>query len=177
MYISSYTKDIGTTNVLCLDDKAQVPLGLTAAKEQAPILMRMEYKIRLPDHDFVISQGHKLIPSVYAKCDIKENGAMCYSGQTFIFIRSAKHDSSNAFTHHSDIKQVLEDDSFKIGGKTKPILLSISDGAADEGPRFPKVMECAIDRFKTTGVDALIHVTNAPGLSAYNPCEMNGPPL
>lgn len=129
-YIMTLCEIFGSqaVNVLCLDDKARVPLGLTAAKEQAPILMGIDYKVRMPDHDFVIGQGHKLIPSVYAKCDIKENGVMSYSGLTFIFIRSARHDTSNAFTHHDDIKVVLEDPSFIVQGRVKPLLFRWSNG-------------------------------------------------
>lgn len=33
------------------DDKAKVSIGLTAAKTQSPILMHLDYKISLPDHD------------------------------------------------------------------------------------------------------------------------------
>ncbi|KAK3928621.1 Mitogen-activated protein kinase kinase kinase [Frankliniella fusca] len=51
---------------LSQDDKAKVPIGLTAAKVQSPLLMHVEYRIRLPDHDFVIGSRHKLTPSVYA---------------------------------------------------------------------------------------------------------------
>ena len=39
-------------NYLSCDDKAKVHLGKTAAKAQAPIMMHVAYKIRLPDHDF-----------------------------------------------------------------------------------------------------------------------------
>ena len=39
--------------VISIDDKAKVPIGITAAKSQAPLVMHMEYDIRLPDHDFV----------------------------------------------------------------------------------------------------------------------------
>ena len=48
---------------LSQNDKARVPLGLPAARKQAPLLMHLDYKISLPDHDFVIASGHKLIPS------------------------------------------------------------------------------------------------------------------
>ena len=34
-----------------------------------------------------------------------------------------------------------------------------------------------MDRFKTHNLDSLIHGTNAPGLSAYNPCERRMAPL
>lgn len=51
---------------LSQDDKCRVPIGLTAANKQAPLLMHLEYRIQLPDHDWVVAAGHKLIPSVYA---------------------------------------------------------------------------------------------------------------
>ncbi|XP_059146852.1 rho-associated protein kinase 1-like [Physella acuta] len=41
--------------VLSVDGKAKVPIGLAAANKQAPLQMWLEYKVRLPDHDFVIA--------------------------------------------------------------------------------------------------------------------------
>ena len=69
--------------------------------------MHMNYQIRLPDHDWVKAERHKLIPSVYAGILIKENGmrnpeAVSFSGPTLIRIRSGKHDSSTAITHAAD---------------------------------------------------------------------------
>ena len=61
------------------DDKARIPLGLTAANLQAPLLMHMEYKVRLTNHDFVIGPQHKLIPAVYGICKVKNNGNVSYS--------------------------------------------------------------------------------------------------
>lgn len=74
------------------DDKARVPIGVTAAHKQTPILMHLEYRVKLPDHDWVKAAKHKLIPSVYAGIHIKENGlgdktAVGFSGPTFISIR------------------------------------------------------------------------------------------
>ncbi len=51
---------------MSLDDKSHVPIGLSAANKQAPLLMHLEYRVKLPDHDWVVAAGHKLIPSVYA---------------------------------------------------------------------------------------------------------------
>jgi len=78
---------------LSQDDKAKVAIGVTAAKKQSPMLMHLEYKVTLPDHDFVVASRHKLIPSVYAGIVIKPNGlgkpeAVTYSGPTYIAIRS-----------------------------------------------------------------------------------------
>ena len=67
------------------DDKAKVPIGITAASKQAPLLMHMEYKVILPDQDYVMASQHKLIPS-------RENDfsgdAVTYSGTTYCAIRS-----------------------------------------------------------------------------------------
>jgi len=48
------------------DDKARFPIGLTAAHKKVTLLMHLEYRLSLPDHDLVVAAGHKLIPSVYA---------------------------------------------------------------------------------------------------------------
>lgn len=77
------------------DDKAKVCIGLTAAKKQSPILMHLEYKVSLPDHDFVVASRHKLIPSVYAAINIEPNGlgikeAVGYTGPTYVAIRSGR---------------------------------------------------------------------------------------
>ena len=56
---------------LSVDDKAKVPIGVTATIEQLSLLMHGTYEIRLPDHDFVKASKHKLTPSVYAACEIR----------------------------------------------------------------------------------------------------------
>lgn len=81
------------------DDKARVSIGLTAAKLQAPMIMHVEYKVTLPDHDWVVAGKHKLIPSEYAGVVIKPNGlgkpeAVGHSGPTYIAIRSGKNSKS-----------------------------------------------------------------------------------
>ena len=47
------------TAIISQDDKCRIPLGITAANKQAPIMMHVDYKVTLPDHDFVIANGHK----------------------------------------------------------------------------------------------------------------------
>ena len=71
------------------DDKARVPLGLASASLQFPILMHLEYEVRLADHNFVAARHHKLIPSVYGVREVKPNDDVSYSGDTFIRIRSS----------------------------------------------------------------------------------------
>ena len=156
------------------DDKARIGIGVTAANKQANMVMNVEYKVRLLDHDFVIAPRHKLIPSVYAVCNINPNdGSMTYSGPTFVRVRSGKHDSSTAFSHLYDMKELFESEAIP----KKPILLISTDGAQDEAPRFPKSLKNAVFLFKMLGLDVYIHATNAAGLSAFNPCERRMAPL
>ena len=113
-YLKQVASFFGRTNafVLSVDDKAKVPIGVTAAKYQSPLVMHMTYEIQLPDHDFVKAWKHKLTPSVYAACEIKSASAksqeeITYSGPTYIAIRSYKHDSSTAYSHGYDFNHVV----------------------------------------------------------------------
>ena len=161
-------------NFLSNDDKARVALGLAAASLQAPILMHLDYRVRLPDHDFVIGTKHKLIPSVYGLCDIApKDGRVTYSGDTFVRIRSGKHDTSSAYTHAYDVRELFNSNLIE----RKPVLVMGTDGAADEAPRYPKFLSTAVDLFKMLNLDALIHGVNAAGLSAFNPVERRMAPL
>ena len=54
---------------LSVDDKARVPLGLPMSKKQTAILMHLEHRVKITDHDFPNGQNHKLIQSVYAECE------------------------------------------------------------------------------------------------------------
>ena len=85
---------LGPNDVACIsqDDKAKVPLGLPAANKQSTILMNTEYRVKLPDHDFVIAAGHKLTPSVMAGLYVEPNkicDAVSTSGPTYIAIKVA----------------------------------------------------------------------------------------
>ena len=88
------------------DDKARVPLGLPASNKQVRIAMHLQYIIHLPDHDWVVGERHKLIPSVYAACEIKDK--LTCNGPTYIAVRSGKHDHSNSASHLRDFNRLLE---------------------------------------------------------------------
>lgn len=172
---------------LSQDDKARVPIGLTAANKQAPLLMHVEYRVSLPDHDWVIASKHKLIPSVYAGCIIKANDmgraeAVTYSGPTYVAVRSAKHSSSTASSHAMDFNRLATLDTFKeimhnIEGRLKPVVLISSDGGPDENPRYEKVISHAVHHFVEHDLDAIFIFTNAPGRSAFNRVERRMAPL
>lgn len=167
------------------DDKAKIALGLPAAKKQTPILMHMEYKVRLPDHDFVVARLHKLIPSVIGDMKIKpqtlSSDAVTYSGSTYVAIRSAKHSGSSALHHLQDMKRIRSlpefESSFTNGDGIKPVMIVTVDGGPDENPRYKKTLYCAIDYFCSFDLDALFIATNAPGRSAFNRAERRMAPL
>ena len=101
------------------DDKAKDPLGLAAPTLQAPLLMHLEYKVKLPDHSFVVATRHKLNPSVYGICDVNLKGEVTYPGGTFIRIRNGKHDKTSAETHTYDMHELFRSERIA----PKPILL------------------------------------------------------
>lgn len=131
--------------MFCVLLQARVPLAITAANKQCPILMRVDYKIKLPDHDWVIAERHKLIPSVYGFIEIQPNcfgdkTAVGYSGPTYVAIRSGKHSSSTAYSHANDFDFLMQEPSFfdftqTTDGKAKPVLIITVDGGPDENPR------------------------------------------
>ena len=173
---------------LSQDDKSRVPIGLTAANKQAPLLMHVEYRVSLPDHDWVVASKHKLIPSVYAAIQIKQNGignpeSVTYSGPTYVAIRSGKHASSSALAHGLDFQKLLqlpEFDTFTKSGidrSIKPVIIFTVDGGPDENPRYQKVIQVAIHHFEKHGSDAIFIATNAPGRSAFNRVERRMAPL
>jgi hypothetical protein len=184
-----YLKDLAgifghsTVFALSQDDKARVAMGLPAANKQAPILMHLEYKVTLPDHDYVIAPKHKLIPSVYAGLTFNKLGELSYSGPTYISVRSGKHDKSTAQSHSEDLRKLVNTESFRelakvFGSETyKPIFIIFTDGGPDENPRFPKTLQYASQIFKEFDLDAIFIVTHAPGQSAYNQVERRMAPL
>ena len=105
------------------DDEAKVPIGLTTASKQGPMLMHMEYQVTLPDHDFVVAPKHKLIPSVIGDMKLVKSkdltiDAVTYSGATYKGIRSAKHSASSEFAHFQDMMRVRSLPEFATGFQT-----------------------------------------------------------
>ena len=135
---------------LSQDDKSSVHIGVTAAKRQGCMLMNMRTKVRLPDHDFSVGTRHLLVPSVIAHCKgDPQTGKVSYTGETFIGIRSSKHNNSTAFSHHEDLKKFINANPqvfLSPGSETdiKPVLVKGTDGGPDENPRFHKniIMGC-----------------------------------
>lgn len=82
--------------------------------------------MRLPDHDFAVGSRHLLTPSVAAVLRMDERGFVSFSGETYIGIRSQKHNNSSAFTHHEDLLKMVSlfPDAFKNAeGVVKPVII------------------------------------------------------
>ncbi|CAG7829410.1 unnamed protein product, partial [Allacma fusca] len=141
------------------------------------MLMHMEYRVRLPDHDFTLVDWLKLTSSVYAILSMK-SGRITYSGPTFIAIRSAKHAKRTAETHLQDFQRLLELPKQKTyhDGQCKPVQILSCDGGPDESPGF-LTLQASVAQFKKYDLDAVFVGTYAPGQSAYNPVERRMAPL
>ena len=127
------------------DDKATCPMGIPAATKQGKVLMHLDYKVKLPEHQYVVASRHKLKPSVYAFCTIEPDlvgspDLVEYTGPTAIRIRSCKHDSSTSRTDLVDLKGMFTgvfcgDDWRNIlidrKGETRPVLILRPDGGPD----------------------------------------------
>ena len=132
--------------------------------------MHMEYKVILPDHDYVVASQHKLIPSVTGDMQVRGNDfsgdAVTYSGPTYCTIRRDKHYGSSAYHHLQDMKRIrsldIFDRSFKNNGEAKPDMIVTVDGGPDENPRHTKTIECATDYFLIQDLEAFFLATNAP---------------
>ena len=164
-----------------MDDKAKVPIGITAAEKQTPLLMHMEYQVTLPDHDFVVGSRHKLISSVVGDMKVVKskhltNDGVTYSGATYIAIRSAKHSGSSTFHHLQDMNRARSLPEFTKSfqnqqSKEKKVMIVTVDGGPDENPRYSNTISCAIEYFCEHDLDAYFLATNAPGRSAFNRVE------
>ena len=167
---------IGPKAAVCItvDDKSSVHIGITAAKEQRPMLMNMNVRVRLPDHDFPVGTRHNLVPSVMAVNRIDERGKVSYSGETYVAVRSLKHNNSTAYSHHEDLLRLVHlfPDVFRAeSGQMKHVLIKGTDGGPDENPRFEKNIFMGCKTFRDFNLDLYIEVTNAPGLSCFNKVE------
>lgn len=158
------------------DDEARVPLGIPAASKQQKVLMSMEHKVKLPDHDYVVAEKHKLIPSVTGYRTINNEinftnkaSGIKYSGPTYVAVRSAKSDTSDAWSHGIDILRTFEIDSFREtlyhNDKLKPIIIWESDGAADQSAKSDRMKKIWLHIFKTHDIDYILHYNSPPGLS------------
>ncbi|KAF6207031.1 hypothetical protein GE061_018269 [Apolygus lucorum] len=167
------------------DSRARVPLAISAAGKQAPILMRMEYH-DAPEQEFVAPSRHKLHLNVFAGITVQDelmgvSEAVGFSGPTYISIRPSKNTSSLAASSAMDLERLLWlpafQDMMRVDGKLKPVLMLTVYGGPDESPRYPKAIHQAVHMFKKYDLDAFYMSVPAPGKSACNKVERRLAPL
>ena len=95
--------------------------------------------------------------------EVSTKGKVTYSGDTFIQIRNGKHDTSSAYTHAYNVRELFTSKLIE----RKPVLTMVTDGAADKAPRFPKTLSTAIDLFQMLNLNALIQQA-----FSFQPCRM-----
>ena len=167
-------------------NKAKVSIELTTASKQAPLLIHIEEKVTLTDHDYVIASKNKLIPSVICNMRVREKhfsgDAVTYSGPTGCTMRIAKHSDSTTYHHLQDLKHLqsfnIFDDIFDNDtSESKTVMLVIVSDDLDENTKYTKNIESNIDQiisinhFTTHDLDAFFLATNASGRSAFNRME------
>ena len=164
------------------DDKAHVPIGITPANKQAPLLMSLKYKVQLPDHDFVVASKHKLTPAVIGLHEIQDTPVvdrttLKYSGPTAIQVKSLKHTPSNASIQIEALDSMLRSKEIckTDGGAAKPILILTRDG--HDGPQFPAMRPTLGKIFMEHDLEFIYCVSNAAGLSAYQFIKRQMAPL
>ena len=100
------------------DDKVKMPIWLVAASKQVLLLVYMEYKVTLQDHDYVRAQAY---PVCYRWYVHTRKGFLWRCCNLFFWsyvpaIRSPKHSGSSVYYHLQDMKLIrsldIFDDSF-----------------------------------------------------------------
>ena len=161
-------------------------LGVVAAKRQTAMVMHVDYQVRLPSHDYAVASKHYFIPSVYSfltilPSSIGQKNAVTYSGPTGVFIRSGKHDQTNACTHRVDLTTLILSPKFKEYTHNsrgfKKVLVLRSDNSTDEAPRNPSTQKKMIQLFIKFDLVMLVLASLPAGYALFNPCERRMAPL
>ena len=128
----------------------------------------------------IVASTHHLIPSVYAFLSVYDNAffqasAVSCKGPTAIYIRSGKHDRSNALSHRLDLSDILSGGKFtdythnKRG--LKKVLLLRSDNGPNETPRNPSTQREMVQLFIKTQLVLLLLILLPAGYSPFSLCE------
>ena len=91
---------------------------------------------------------HLLCPSVMAHCTIDPVKGVTYSGETYIAIRSSKHNNSSAYSHQEDLLRMRDLMPEVFEGKS--VIIKTVDGGPDENPRFQNNQLMALKSFKVS---------------------------
>ena len=147
--------------------------------------MRVERRVKLPDHSFVVGPKHKLIPSVTVNCavvddenmEIGDYKAVKSHGPIMVAVRSNYHSTTSVNTHRNDLIKMIEDTDnaynmrSNADDKMKPILLLQHDGGCDLQVSNCKNIKSAITMFIKCDLDFYYDTHSAPNMSFINEAE------
>ena len=148
-------------NVISVDEKCKVPLSIAAANKEQKILMRVEKKVKLPVHPFVVGPKHKLIPSVTVNCavvdeknmEIGDYKAVKSHGPIMVAVRSNYPSTTSVNAHRNDLIKMIEDADnahdvrSNADDKMKPTLLLQHDSGCDLQVKNCKNIQSKITKF------------------------------
>ncbi|CAG8765870.1 7007_t:CDS:2 [Cetraspora pellucida] len=122
--------------IMSQDDKAKVPLGISAVSRTFQAIQSINEPVIVPDHDFPVVLQQKLVPSVYLIIDSSDTNNMLRSGQLSIYIRPQYEIETSSITHMNDLYSLMNnghfDNMLKVDNKIRPIWVLLVDGGLDK---------------------------------------------
>ncbi|CAG8459489.1 22371_t:CDS:2 [Cetraspora pellucida] len=124
------------------NNKAKVPLGITAVRRTFRVLQTIRKLVIVSDYNFPIGVQQKLIPLVYLIISPNDTNVMLRNSQLSIFIHPQYGVGTSSTTHMQDLDLLVKDSHLdgmlKIENKIKPIWVLLVDGGPDENPYHMK---------------------------------------
>jgi hypothetical protein len=163
-------------HMICLDDKAVVPVG----EPECPIStnVRPHNRAMVPvgatlsalDHDFHV---HGVIPSVLFQIDIPESADdNFYHGKVHVTVKDKVFQASSAIRHCAENVRILREEvSDNRVDSNRPILFVFTDGGPDHRSTYWNVQLSYLAMFVALDLDLLVTARTAPSQSYNNPAE------
>ena len=123
--------------LICMDDKAKIPVGQPGTPEAATSHMQKAWTakgvtLESSDHNY---HAINLTPSVNLLCEIPEDvTGSFYTGQIYVGIKDAVFEASDRLRHVVELLSVLRTE--KGINSLSPYLVLFSDGGGDHNLTF-----------------------------------------
>ena len=157
--------------LVCMDDKAKIPIGDPGSPEAATqhmnrALSTNKVTLEASDHNY---HSCNLTPSVNLLIkDIPESpNESFYTGQPWVGIKDSIFEASNPLRHIVELITVLRSENYEF----PPYLSLFSDGGGDHNITFLYVQCCLLALFVIGDFDVLNVGRCAPNQSFINPAE------
>lgn len=163
-------------HMICLDDKAVVPVGepncpiSTNVRPHNRAMIPVGATLSALDHDFHV---HGVIPSVLFQIDIPESANdSFYYGKVHVTVKDKVFQASSAIRHCAENVRILREEVSEDGVESsKPILFVFTDGGPDHRSTYWSVQLSYLAMFVALDLDLLVTARTAPSQSYNNPAE------